>query len=228
MVKAMIREVWQETPDIKFFVLELEKNMPFKAGQFVMVKLDKQKLGKLIPTRAYSIANKPNDKHEIKLIVKIYSEGILSPYLDKLKELDEIELLGPYGRFTLEKDESTEVTLIGAGTGIAPLCGIMEYALTNKTKVNLFYSDKTEKDLINRKWFEELFSNEKINGKLIVTRENKSSLSGRIDKDFLESNLSTKSGIFFVCGPPEFVNQVVKNLEELDIKEENIKTERYD
>jgi len=225
MVKATIRKIWNETPDIKIFILELEKNMPFKAGQFVMLKIDKERFDKLIPSRAYSIANAPNEKYEIKIIAKIIPDSAFSQFLDKLNEHDKLEVLGPYGRFVLKENEAKNITLIGAGTGIAPLIGIMDFALENNIRVDLFYCDKTEKDLIYKTEIEKLLKSKKINGKLILTRET-SNYSGRINSDFLKSNIRS-SDKYFICGPPEFVNEVVKNLENQGISEEDIKTERY-
>ncbi len=225
MVKSIIREIHNDTSDVKTFILELEKNMPFKAGQFVMLKIDKDRFNKLIPSRAYSIANAPNDKHEIKIIAKMIPDSAFSQFLDKLEEHEELEVLGPYGRFVLNEGEAKSITLIGAGTGIAPLIGIMEFALGKNIKVNLFYSDKTEKDLIHKSEIEDLLNSKQINGKLMVTRED-SKYSGRIDKIFLKKNI-TNSDKYFICGPPQFVTDVVKNLELQGISEENIKTERY-
>ena len=225
MVKATIRKIWNETPDIKIFILELEKNMPFKAGQFVMLNIDKDRFDKLIPSRAYSIANAPNEKYEIKIIAKIIPDSAFSQFLDKLNEHDKLEVLGPYCRFVLKENEAKSITLIGAGTGIAPLIGIMDFALENNIRVDLFYCDKTEKDLIHKTEIEKLLKSKKINGKIIITRET-SKYSGRINVGFLKSNIRS-SDKYFICGPPEFVNEVVKNLENQGISEEDIKTERY-
>ena len=229
MVKAKIREIIQETPDIKRLILELDKNMPFKAGQFVMLKIDSERFDKLIPTRAYSIANAPNNKFEILIIIKIIPNSNFSQYLDQLEEHEEIEVQGPYGRFTLsDKDKAKEVTLLGAGTGVAPLVGIMEYALQNNIKSHLIYCDKTDEDLINIKQFDELTQNKKITSKILTTRDKDSKRTkGRITLEYLQENLPTRKGLFFVCGPPEYVNNVVGYLEELGIENDNIKTERY-
>ncbi len=221
----MIRTVYNDTSDVKTFILELEKNMPFKAGQFVMLKIDKERFNKLIPSRAYSIANAPNDKHELKIIAKIIPKGVFSPFLDKLSEHEEIEVMGPYGRFTLKESEAKSITLIGAGTGVAPLIGIMDFALEKNIKVDLFYSDKTEKDLIHKQELEKLLKSDKIGGRLVTTRED-SNYSGRIDARFLKLNVRP-SDKYFVCGPTQFVNDVVKNLESQGVPEKDIKTERY-
>jgi len=229
MVKATIREIIQETPDIKRLILEMDKNMPFRAGQFVMLKIDSERFDKLIPTRAYSIVNAPNDKFEIQIIAKIIPDSKFSQYLDQLEEQEEIEVQGPYGRFTLsDKDKTNEVTLLGAGTGIAPLIGIMEHALTNNIKSHLIYCDKTDEDLINIKQFDELTQKNKITCKILTTRDkNSKRTKGRITPEFLKENLPTRKGLFYVCGPIEFVNNVVEYLEELGIDSDNIKTERY-
>ena len=229
MVKAKIREIIQETPDIKRLILELDKNMPFKAGQFVMLKIDSERFDKLIPTRAYSIANAPNDKFEIQIIAKIIPDSNFSQYLDQLETQEEIEVQGPYGRFTLsDKDKTTEVTLLGAGTGVAPLVGIMEYALQNNIKSHLIYCDKKDEDLINIKQFDELTQNRKITSKILTTRDKDSErIKCHVTKEFLKENLPTRKGLFYVCGPLEFVNNVVGYLEELGIETDNIKTERY-
>jgi NAD(P)H-flavin reductase len=229
MVKAKIREIIQETPDIKRLVLELDKNMPFKAGQFVMLKIDSERFDKLIPTRAYSIANAPNDKFEILIIAKIIPDSNFSQYLDQLETHEKIEVQGPFGRFTLsEKDKTKEVTLLGAGTGVAPLIGIIEYALQNNIKPHLIYCDKTDEDLINIKQFDELTQKNKITCKILTTRDkNSKRTKGRITLEYLKENILTRKGLFFVCGPPEYVNNVVGYLEELGINSDNIKTERY-
>ncbi len=229
MVKATIREIIQETSDIKRLILELDKNMPFKAGQFVMLKIDSERFDKNIPTRAYSIANAPNDKFEVQIIAKIIPNSNFSQYLNQLEIHEEIELQGPYGRFTLsEEDKEKEVTLLGAGTGIAPLVGIMEYALENNIKSHVIYCDKTDEDLINIKQFDELAKSNKITCKISTTRDKDSKRTkSHITLEYLKENLPTRKGLFFVCGPPEYVNNIVGYLEELGIKEENIKTERY-
>ena len=229
MVKATIRKIIQETPDIKRLILELDKNMPFKAGQFVMLKIDSERFDKVIPTRAYSITNAPNDKFEIQIIAKIIPDSKFSQYLDQLEEHEEIEVQGPYGRFTLsEKDTEKEITLLGAGTGVAPLVGIMDYALQNHIKTHLIYCDKNDEDLINIKQFDELAEKNKITCKILTTRDKDSKRTkGRITLEYLKENLPTRKGLFFVCGPPEYVNNVVEYLEELGIDEDNIKTERY-
>ena len=219
-MKSIIRKIWNETRNVKAVVLELDKNMPFKSGQFVMVKIPKEKFDKLIPARAYSIANAPNDIYEIKLFIKIYEDGRFSSYFNKLKEGDELEISGPFGRFVLDENDSDSINFIAAGTGIAPFFSMYELANKNKIKCNLIYSERKEEDIIGKKILDEGFKNN-ISGKYVIT-----SNESRIDKDFLSKNL-IDSKLYFICGPPEFVNSIYDNLIELGVKEEKIRTERY-
>lgn len=219
-MKSIIRKVWNETRTVKTVVLELEKNMDFKAGQFVMISIPKNKFGKLIPARAYSIANAPNDRYEIKLYIKIYEDGRFSSYFNQLEEGDELEISGPFGRFILDDSNLQSINFIAAGTGIAPFFSMYEFSNKNNIKCNLIYSERTEEDIIGKKIIDDGFSNN-LSGKYVIT-----SKDSRINKEFIENNI-IKSNLYFICGPPEFVNDIYDMLVELGVKEEKIKTERY-
>ncbi len=111
---------------------------------------------------------------------------------------------------------------------MAPLVGIMDYALQNNIKPNLIYCDKKDEDLINIKQFDDLTQNRKITSKILTTRDKDSKrIKCHVTKEFLKENIPTRKGLFYVCGPLEFVNNVVEYLEELGIEKDNIKTERY-
>jgi len=219
-MKSTIRKVWNETRSVKAVVLELEKNINFKSGQFVMISIPKNKFNKLIPARAYSIANAPNDLYEIKLYIKIYEDGRFSKYFNELKEGDELEISGPFGRFILDDSKIQSINFIGAGTGIAPFFSMYEFSNKNNIKCNLIYSERTEEDIIGKKIIDDAFSSN-LSGNYIIT-----SKDSRIKKDYLENNL-IKSNLYFICGPPEFVNDIYDMLIEMGIKEDKIKTERY-
>ncbi len=223
-MKATVKKIIQETHDVKSWILKLEGPMDYKTSQFVMVNLDEKRFGKKIPQLAYSIACPPN-KNEIMITARIHEGGTISPYLNQLKVDEEIEIKGPYGKFIYEGGKTT---LIGAGTGIAPLYGIMHCALNDGQDVELYYSDRTEKDLIYKDELEKLAEEDRIKLYLFVTREpgHDKYITKRIGYDFLESNLK-KDGFFYVCGPPKFVENIIKNLERIGISKEQIKKEEF-
>ena len=81
-------------------------------------------------TRAYSMANYPEEKGLIMLNVRIASPpprapettppGKMSSYIFNLKPGDEVTISGPYGEF-FAKDTDSEMCFIGGGAGMAPM-----------------------------------------------------------------------------------------------------------
>lgn len=216
-MKAVLSKVVQETHDTKTFVFDLDEPMVYKTAQFVMLKLNSE-----VPPRPFSIANAPNNDR-IEVTARIYPDGKFTPHLSKLKVGDEIEVTGPHGKFIYEKGRAT---LIGAGTGIAPLRGIMQCSIKDGQQTEMHYTDKSESDLIYKDELEDLRNQRKLHLNLVVTREPESHLAGRIDHNYLKRKIS-KDGNFYICGPPDFVNETINNLKKLGISEEQIKKEKF-
>ena len=80
-------------------------------------------------TRAYSMANYPEEKGIIMLNVRISSPpprqanvppGKVSSYIFSLKPGDKVTISGPYGTF-FAKDTDNEMIFVGGGSGMAPM-----------------------------------------------------------------------------------------------------------
>lgn len=85
-------------------------------------------------TRAYSMANYPEEEGIIMLNVRIASPpwdraknkwmdvppGIMSSYIFNLKPGDEVVISGPFGEF-FAKDTQNEMVFVGGGAGMAPM-----------------------------------------------------------------------------------------------------------
>ena len=171
------------------------------------------------PPRAYSIS-KPSNKNTIELTIKILPDGLVTQQIDKLKENDEIDITGPYGKFYFNKKDK-EITLIATGCGIAALICIAKYIKQNNltTKFQIVYGARTEQDII----FKQELDN--LNAIYTITRDpNYPGFKGRISKEFIKEQCNLDS-TFYLCGLPEFIKQTSKFLEELNVKE--IKKEIY-
>ena len=147
---------------IKELVLELPEgeNVPFRAGGFIQIECpphvakyadfdieeesradwDKFGLWGFVSTvtesvsRAYSMANYPEEKGIIMLNVRVASPpwdraanawkdvppGIMSSYIFDLKPGDEVTISGPYGEF-FAKETDAEMVFVGGGAGMAPM-----------------------------------------------------------------------------------------------------------
>lgn len=229
--KLKIIQVIDETPFSKTFRFDCtSKNFDFISGQFVMITVE-------TPTgpisRAYSIASSAHEKEFFDITIKEVPDGKLSSRMNELlKEGDEILVKGPYGKFTFEGKENA--VLIGAGSGVTPLMSMARTAIDEKLPINIDFliSNKKMNNIIYKEELDEISEHhENFNIFLTLTREDSDEWKGalgRIDKKVLETNVRFPSkSIFYLCGPPDFVNGVTELLKELNIAEDKIRMEKY-
>ncbi len=225
-----VKEIITETPDTKTIRLHLSEPFPFIPGQWVVVTVnipDKANPEK----RAYSISSSPSNTDYLDLTVKKEPEGIVSTYLvDNLKLKSTLKIKGPFGKFIYDQ-KAKEISLVGAGSGIAPLRSILQFILHNKqdTLITLFFSVRTTHDIIFKNEFEELSKHHK-NFKYIqtVTQPDSSwkGLSERITADLISQHTANPD-LFFLCGPPKMVDSVKHQLEQKGVDTKKIRTEKY-
>lgn len=127
-IAASIVSVSQVTPSIYVLRLRIadESNFVYKAGQYVNLIRPQDQL-----TRSYSLASCQSlDGNEIELHIKSFPGGEMSPWLASLKTGVTVELMGPMGEcFYLSDFRDNPLLLLGYGTGLAPLYGILREAL---------------------------------------------------------------------------------------------------
>jgi NAD(P)H-flavin reductase/ferredoxin len=116
--------------------LHCDSPMAFRAGQYVSVIRE----GGL--SRSYSIASLP-DHGDLELHVRRIAAGRMSGWFhDDAKVGDRVSVLGPSGEcFYVPGREDQPLLLVGTGTGLAPLYGILRDALRHNHRgpVHLFH-----------------------------------------------------------------------------------------
>jgi len=96
----------------------------YRPGQFINLVRDDGLV------RSYSLASVPELEPFLELHVRLLPGGQMSSYLQALTPGQRLSLRGPAGEcFYLEGRPSQPLLLIGAGTGLAPLYGIVRDAL---------------------------------------------------------------------------------------------------
>lgn len=133
--------------DICKLSLSIPEGFQYEAGQFINLKNDEG------VTRSYSIASLPSEGC-IDLHIKRIENGKVSTWLcDHVKPNDAIEINGPIGHcfYLPELDPNNEknLLLVGTGTGLAPLYGIIKSALVknHQQKIHLFHGSITRETL---------------------------------------------------------------------------------
>jgi ferredoxin-NADP reductase len=218
---ATVTRVHRETPTVKSFRLALPLWMPHLPGQHYDVRLTAP--DGYQAQRSYSVASSPLDTGEIELTIDRLLDGEVSPYFhDVVVEADQVEVRGPYASyFVWRGDEPEPVLLVGGGSGVVPLMGMLRHRrrAIPETEMRLVYSVRTGDDVI---FADELGDDVTIT----YTREAPHGWTGpvgRIGRELMPADARTA----YVCGSHGFVECVAGLLLELGLAPTAIRTERF-
>ncbi len=152
-------KIEQQAPATRRFFIQIPELdvFDFLPGQFVTLDLPiHEKPNRR--WRSYSIASWPDGTNVFELCIVLLDDGAGTNYLfNEIKEGSEIQLRGPIGVFTLDKERlQNDLFLICTGTGIAPFRSMLHYIKLHNLphkNVYLIFGCRTKSDLL---YFEEL------------------------------------------------------------------------
>ncbi|MDO8556480.1 MAG: FAD-binding oxidoreductase [Nanoarchaeota archaeon] len=225
--EVTVTAIIQETADTKTFKLGIGgEELNYQPGQFIIISTTLE--GKPI-NRSYSISNAPIHD-SIDITIKAEPNGFFSVYAnDHIKKGDKFLIKGPFGKFTF-KEETNDLLLIAAGSGIAPMKAIIEYIMSKELEnpVTLLFSNKTTQDIIFKETFEHYEKKyEHFTFVPFITRETTTyGVQGHIDKEHLQPHI-TPNTLCYICGPPTMVDAIKIALNELGVPEQRIKVEKF-
>jgi len=193
-------------------------------------------------TRAYSMANYPEEKGIIMLNVRIASPppknpdvppGKMSSWLFNLKPGDKVTISGPYGEF-FAKDTDSEMVFVGGGAGMAPLRShIFDQLLRlhSKRKISYWYGARSKREMFYQEHFEQLAA-EYPNFTWHVAlsdpkpEDNWTGYTGFIHQvlydNYLKDHPAPEDCEYYLCGPPMMTYAVTEMLDSLGVEPENI------
>lgn len=193
-------------------------------------------------TRAYSMANYPEEKGIIMLNVRVATPppkspdlppGIMSSYIFNLKPGDEVKIAGPFGEF-FAKDTDAEMIFIGGGAGMAPMRSHIFDQLSRintDRKMTFWYGARSKREMFYVEDFDKL-AEENSNFEWHVAlsdakeEDNWEGDTGFIHDVLLERYLkdhpAPEDCEYYLCGPPMMNSSVVNMLEDLGVEPENI------
>lgn len=256
---------------IKELVLDLPdgETLDFKAGGYIQVECEPHELdyssfdigGKYLEdwkrlglldirsvvtertTRAYSMANYPEENTIIMLNVRIATPppgagnkvptGVMSSYIFNLKPGDTVTVSGPYGHF-LAKDTHAEMIFIGGGAGMAPMRShIFDQLLRlhSNRKISFWYGARSFREAFYVDEFNALerrHDNFKWNLALSdpLPEDNWKGLVGFIHnvlyENYLKDHPAPEDCEYYMCGPPMMIAATKRLLYNLGVEEENV------
>jgi len=238
-IQLRVKQVIRETKDAVTLVFHKPSDIrTYKPGQFLTFLLNVN--GENL-RRSYSLSSSPDTDTDLAVTVKVVLNGKASNYLcSSVKPGDFLDVQAPAGVFTLEKAQSDQLILVGAGSGITPLMGILKTALASKKfkKIVLVFGNRDEDHII---FFQELDALASYHDSLFdlhhVLSQPKGSVAhshtGRISKSVLIKMLEESKGLdiknadIFTCGPEGMMQEVFKAAEILGINSERIHKESF-
>lgn len=206
--------------------------LDFEPGQYICISY--KSMGRKSPFRCFSLTSTPGT-NTFNLGIKMGGDFTYS--LSKLPRGTEIEVLGPFGDFVVDKELDEFLVFIAGGIGITPFMSIIRTLLATKERIPIMllysatYSSKMPfiKELIelskkypNFKFIP--FISKKEDDPLEITV-----INGRIEKSHIEKIVKKDylTNTYFVCGPRLFTENMTSYLESLGISEERIVTESF-
>jgi ferredoxin-NADP reductase len=153
----------------------------------------------------------------------------------EVKVGDRFKIKGPYGKFIWLPHMSKSIVLIGAGSGIVPLMCMLRFiksAQLRDVSAILLYSNTHYEEIIYREELDKLSELPNIKVVHTLTREKPEhwkGYTGRINKDMILKEVpNLRDNLYYLCGPPTFVDDMASILEELGVEKGRIKKEKYD
>jgi propane monooxygenase reductase component len=136
------------THDMRHLVLKLVEppEIAFFPGQYIDI---------MIPgtdaTRSFSMANTSSKQSgQLEFVIKVYPDGRFSHFLDTTLAIgDRLDVVGPYGLFTLRDGRDSDLVFVGGGAGMAPILSVLR-SLAEKgstRKATYYYGARRRRDL---------------------------------------------------------------------------------
>lgn len=194
-------------------------------------------------SRAYSMANYPEEKGFIMLNVRVSTPpprspkgtppGKMSSYIFGLKPGDDVTISGPFGDF-FAKETDTEMVFIGGGAGMAPMRShIFDQfrRLHTKRKVSFWYGARSLNEAFYAEDFNEI-QNENVSFKWHLAlsepqpEDNWEGYTGFIHQvlydNYLKEHPAPEDIEYYICGPPMMMTACFKMLDGLGVEPANI------
>lgn len=225
-----IKDIVQETPDIRSFILSTDQPFSYRPGQFLTIVRGDVR-------RSFSFSSHPSDRYP-KITLKRIPNGEISRWLfDKVKVGDTFEAIEASGLFTYPEDTSDyDLTVfMAAGSGITPIISMIREALTrnDNMKLMLLYSNRSK---VHTVFHDELVALQELHSNRFTIHfffsDSFNLARARMGRLALEEILSKNMKdpvrtLFFLCGPHIYMQNIEITLLTEGVPDDNIRREIF-
>ncbi|MFN7925531.1 MAG: FAD-binding oxidoreductase [Bryobacteraceae bacterium] len=211
-VPSAIAALERLSGDVMRVRVQRPEGFEYRAGQYVtLIRHDGL-------ARSYSIASLPAES-ELELHVRRIANGRMSGWLfEGAQPGERVDLLGPSGEcFYVAGNLEQPLLLIGAGTGLAPLYGILRDALEqgHRGPIHLFHGATRPEGLYLRDELQRLAmqnTNLDYTASVLAADGEAGVVVGPIDQTVLTRFPKLQGFRAYVCGDPALVQSLKKRL----------------
>ena len=216
------------TDEIIRLILEPDEKLEHHAGQFVNLQREDGLL------RSYSIANIPSTNATLEFHIRKLANGQFSQWVyNDLKVGDRIEIHTPQGDcFYVPGKQQQNLLLIGTGTGLAPLAGIISDALSHQHSgsIHLFHGSRDASGLYLVDTMQKLadqHDNFSYTACVSAAPAPEGFALGRASDIALETYPEPKEWRVYLCGHPEMVKTAQQKLFLAGVKIQDIYADAF-
>lgn len=214
------------------FHFEKPPDFVFRAGQAIDLALSTVEENGQAARHAFSLVSAPCDERltiATRLRGSRYKEGLLA-----LPPGATVQLDGPFGNLTLHKDVARDAVMIAGGIGITPFVSIIHQAAQQRVERNLvlLYSNRCVEDAA---YLDELLALARhYPGLRVIPTLTRTDMvppawwgrTGKIDGVLLAS-IAARAPIYYLAGPPPFVEAMQAHLLDNGADENDIHSEGF-
>lgn len=221
-----VLEIINISPNTKLLRVAIpdEKSLDIPVGRHISLRAD---IDGVKVVRPYTPTSRPDQKGFFDIVAKRYENGKLSSYLHNLRVGSKIEVRGPVGRFSYQKNSFKKVALVAGGTGLTPCLQLMRCILEGKeregdnTSFIFLFQNRCESDVLLREELDVLANKfpDRVEIKYYLSNPSEQSwgsaareVRGYINADAIRQHVAVdECGLICVCGPSGF-NESMKAL----------------
>lgn len=196
------------THDVKRFVVSRPDGLEWEPGQGVEMALDRD--GWREEGRPFTPTSRPRDR-VLEFTIKAYPEhdGVTARLHD-LVAGDRLLMSDAFGTITWQGPG----TFLAGGAGVTPFLAILREADVDElAHCSLHFTNKTPADVICEKELRHLLGDR---CHLTCTEESAPGYDDRrMDRAYLESQVTDLDDPVYLCGPPDFVDELGEALDDL-------------
>src|SRR3989344_2592493 len=212
----------QLTGDTYSFYFTRPSTFEFIPGQYIKMILNIENPDERGISRFFTIASSSTEN-----MFMITTRIIQSSFKKTLAALPigaEVQMRGPHGTFVLDEQDPRGKVYLAGGIGITPARSMLVYLRDKNLNIpfTLMVSFSNGNEIIFQDELSSLSNNDRKIIYVVTSEE------GRIDEEKIKKNAPDfLSSLFYISGPPGFVDAMEKLVMSLGVSEENIKTEDF-